>query len=312
LLKDGRKGFTLIAKEADVSKDIIWQRYKKMRKKKIIVGATAQLRYASLGYNTVANFFVCFEPGKVVQVIKSVNRIQRIFSAGSMNNNSDIWVVATMKDNEEMDQIIQKIKELPFVLSLSTILWIGLRSLLENLSALSTNETLSEAVATEKQVVNKIGKTEYKLDETDRQIIDKLAMDGRASFRRIANELKISTDTVTRRYRNLKQQGIIKTSIQINPEKIGYTALAFIDLSFVPQRDAPNIVDTLSKFPDVIKIIKTSGVFDLRLFVLIRSLEHLFTLQNRIIDIKGVTKIKIVIHKILPIWPVPRENISTF
>jgi DNA-binding Lrp family transcriptional regulator len=312
LLKDGRKGFTLIAKEADVSKDIIWQRYKKMRKKKIIVGATAQLRYASLGYNTVANFFVSFEPGKEDQVIKSVNRIPRIFSAGSMNNNSDIWVVATMKDNEEMDQIIQKIKELPFVLSLSTILWIGLRSLLENLSALSTNETLSEAVATEKQVVNKIGKTEYKLDETDRQIIDKLAMDGRASFRRIANELKISTDTVTRRYRNLKQQGIIKTSIQINPEKIGYTALAFIDLSFVPQRDAPNIVDTLSKFPDVIKIIKTSGVFDLRLFVLIRSLEHLFTLQNRIIDIKGVTKIKIVIHKILPIWPVPRENISTF
>jgi DNA-binding Lrp family transcriptional regulator len=312
LLKDGRKGFTLIAKEADVSKDIIWQRYKKMRKKKIIVGATAQLHYASLGYNTVANFFVSFEPGKEDQVIKSVNRIPRIFSAGSMNNNSDIWVVATMKDNEEMDQIIQKIKELPFVLSLSTILWIGLRSLLENLSALSTNETLSEAVATEKQVVNKIGKTEYKLDETDRQIIDKLAMDGRASFRRIANELKISTDTVTRRYRNLKQQGIIKTSIQINPEKIGYTALAFIDLSFVPQRDAPNIVDTLSKFPDVIKIIKTSGVFDLRLFVLIRSLEHLFTLQNRIIDIKGVTKIKIVIHKILPIWPVPRENISTF
>jgi DNA-binding Lrp family transcriptional regulator len=312
LLKDGRKGFTLIAKEADVSKDIIWQRYKKMRKKKIIVGATAQLRYASLGYNTVANFFVSFEPGKEDQVIKSVNRIPRIFSAGSMNNNSDIWVVATMKDNEEMDQIIQKIKELPFVLSLSTILWIGLRSLLENLSALSTNETLSEAVATEKQVVNKIGKTEYKLDETDRQIIDKLAMDGRASFRRIANELKISTDTVTRRYRNLKQQGIIKTSIQINPEKIGYTALAFIDLSFVPQRDAPNIVDTLSKFSDVIKIIKTSGVFDLRLFVLIRSLEHLFTLQNRIIDIKGVTKIKIVIHKILPIWPVPRENISTF
>ena len=279
---------------------------------KIIVGATAQLHYASLGFNTVANFYVSFEPEKEDQVIRTVKRIQGIFSAGSMNNNSDIWIVATMRDNDETDQIIQQIKKLPYVLSLSTMVWIGLRSSLENLSALTTNKTSSEAGASEKQSVNKIRKTEYKVDEIDKQIIDKLAMNGRVSFRRIASELKISTDTVTRRYRNLKQQGIIKTSIQINPEKLGYFAIAYIDLSFVPQLNSPNIVDILSNFPDVIKIIKTSGNFDLRLFTLIKSLEHLFTLQNRITDIIGVTKLKIVMHKILPIWPVQRENISTF
>ncbi len=283
-----------------------------MIKRKIIVGATAQLHYASLGFNTVANFYVSFEPEKEDQVLRSVKKIPRIFSAGSMNNKSDIWVVATMRDNDEMDQIIQQIKELPYVQSLSTIVWIGLRSSLENLSLLSTNEKTSEEVATGKQSAKKIRKTEHKLDDTDRQIIDKLALNGRVSFRRIANELKISTDTVIRRYRNLKQRGIIKTSIQIDPEKIGYSAIAYIDLSFVPQLNEPNIVDTLSNFPDVTKIIKTSGNFDLRLCTLIKSLEHLFTLQKRITDISGVIKIKIVMHKTSHIWPVQRENISTF
>jgi DNA-binding Lrp family transcriptional regulator len=283
-----------------------------MQKKKIIVGATAQLHYASLGYNTVANFFVNFESGKEEQVIKSVKRIPRIFSAGSMDNNADVWVVATMENNEEMDQIIQQIKELPFVLSLTTIVWMKLRSITENLSVLSNNEPLSSGAATEKQIVKNLGKAAYRLDETDKQIINKLAIDGRESFRKVAEELKISTDTVTRRYRNLKQHGIIKTSIQLNPEKLGYTAIAYIDLSFVPQLNAPKMADTLAEIPDVIKIIKTSGNFDLRLFTLIRSLEHLFTLQNRITDIAGVTKIKTTLQEIPPVWPVPRENISTF
>ncbi|MBN1357723.1 Lrp/AsnC family transcriptional regulator [Candidatus Bathyarchaeota archaeon] len=312
LLIDGRKGFTLIAKEAGVSKAIVWQHYKKLQRKKVIVGATVHLHYASLGYDTVANFFVNFESGKEEQVIKSVKRIPRIFSAGSMNNNADIWIVATMENNEEMEQIIQKIKELPFVLSLTTIVWMKLRSIMENLSVLSNNKSLTPGIATEKQVVNNIGKAAYNLDETDKQIIDKLALNGRESFRKIAKELKISTDTVTRRYRNLKQNSIIKTSIQLNPEKLGYTAIAYIDLSFVHQPNGPNIVDTLSKIPDVIKIIKTSGNFDLRLFTLMRSLENLFVLQNRITDITGVAKIKTTLQRISPIWPVPRENVSTF
>ena len=312
LLINGRKGFTLIARETGESKAIIRQHYKNMQKKKIIVGATVQLHYASLGYNTVANFFVNFETGKEEQVIKNVKRIPRIFSAGSMNNNADIWVVATMENNEEMDQIIQQIRELPFVLSLSTIVWMKLRSIIENLSVLSNNETLSSSVATEKQIVKNNGKAAYKLDETDKQIIAKLAMDGRQSFRKIAEELKISTDTVTRRYRNLKQHGIIKTSIQLNLEKLGYSAIAYIDLTFVHQPNEPNMADTLAEIPDVIKIIKTSGDFDLRLLTLIRNLEHLFALQNRITDITGVTKIKTTLQQIQPIWPVPRENISTF
>ena len=312
MLIDGRKSFTFIARESGVSNTIVRQHYKNMQKKKIIVGATAQLHYASLGYNTVAYFFVNFETGKEKQVIKSVKRIPRIFSAGSMNNNADMWAVATMRDNEEMDQIIQETKALPFVLSLTTVVWMKLRSMLDNLSVLSNNEPLSPSPPTEKQIASSIGKAAYKIDETDKQIIDKLAMDGRKSFRKIAEELKISTDTVTRRYRKLKQQGIIKTSIQLNPEKLGYNATAYIDLSFVPQLNAPNMTDTLAEIPDVIKIIKTSGSFDLRLFTLIRSLEHLFALQNRITDITGVTKIKTTLQQIQPIWPVPRENISTF
>ena len=56
LLKDGRKEFIEIAKEAQVTKDVIWQHYTNLKKKGIIVGATIQLNYAALGFDVAAVF----------------------------------------------------------------------------------------------------------------------------------------------------------------------------------------------------------------------------------------------------------------
>lgn len=191
-------------------------------------------------------------------------------------------------------------------------MWTGIRNTLEHLTVLSTNKTLGKTDTTKIQASNSTGKTTDKIDEIDLQIIEKLVSNGRQSFRKIAKELKISTDTVSRRFRNLKQNGTIKATIQINPVKLGYYAQAYFSLEFVSQQSISDIVETLAKLPDIEKIIKTSGSFDVCIFVLIRNIEQFIAIQDEIAAISGIRKIHAVVQKITYPLPVPGSNMSTF
>lgn len=311
LLKDGRKEFPEIAKEIGVSKDVIWQHYTNMKKEGIIVGATVQINYASLGYNTTASIFVSVEPQKQIQVMESIRRIQNIFDVIPLGNHSEIWVIAILRNIEEMDQVKQSIKQLPSVLRLRTEVWTGIRNMVENLSILSADKTLNETNSSKMQTRSGVGKIGGKIDGTDIQIIEKLAKNGRESFRKIADELKISTSTIINRYRKLKRDGTIKVTIQINPIKIGYPAEAIFGLAFVPQQSLP-IVEKIAKIPDVTLILKTSGIFDLTVFLKIRNVEQLIAIQDEIANIPGITEIERMMLNAWPLMPYPREYISTF
>ena len=312
LLKDGRKNFTKIAKEVGTSKNIIWQHYKKMKTEGIIAGSTIKLKYANLGYNTVVSLFVNVQPQKLDQILRSILKIPNIYSVTPLNTGSVLWVVATLKNNEELNHVNQSIKKLPSVISVRTELWTGIRNTLEHLTVLSTNKTLGKTDTTKIQASNRTGKTTDKIDEIDLQIIEKLVSNGRQSFRKIAKELKISTDTVSRRFRNLEQNGTIKPTIQINPVKLGYYALAYFRLEFVSQQSLSDIVETLAKLPDLEKIIKISGSFDVCLFALIRNIEQFIAIQDEIAHISGIRKINTVVQKITYPLPVPGSNMSTF
>lgn len=312
LLKDGRKNLTKIAKEVGTSKNIIWQHYKKMKTEGIIVGSTIKLKYANLGYNTVGSLFVNVQPQKQDQILRSILKIPNIYAVTPLNTGSDLWVVATLKNNEELDRVNQSIKKLPSVISVRTEVWTGIRNTLEHLTVLSTNKTLSKTDTTKIQASNSTGKTTDKIDEIDLQIIEKLVSNGRQSFRKIAKELKISTDTVSRRFRNLKQNGTIKATIQINPVKLGYYAQAYFSLEFVSQQNISDIVETLAKLPDIEKIIKTSGSFDVCIFALIRNIEQFITIQDEIAAISGIRKIHTVMQRITYPLPIPGSNMSTF
>ena len=312
LLKDGRKNFTGIAKEAGTSKNIVWQHYTKMKEEGIIVGSTIELKYANLGYNTMASLFVNVQPQKQNQIVKNILKIPNIYSATPFNTGSDIWVVATLKNNEELEDVNQSIKKLPSVISVRTEVWTGIRNTLEHLTVLSTNKTVGKTDTSETQASNSTGKTTVKIDEIDRQIIEKLTPNGRQSFRKIAKELNLSTDTVSRRFRNLKQNGTIKAAIRINPAKLGYYAKAFFRLEFVSNQNLSDIIETLAKIPDLEKIIKTSGSYDVCLFVLIKDIEQFVAIQDEIAAIPSIRKINTVVQQITYPIPVPATNKSTF
>ena len=137
------------------------------------------------------------------------------------------------------------------------------------------------------------------MDNIDLCIIEALVKDARTSFRQIAKTLNITPDTIIARYRALQEKGVIRgTTIVLNPEKIGYSAMAvfMIDISPVEnenQFDSSIILETLIKMRNIIVASKTVGDHDLLAIGVIKDFNHLFFVRNEIAAIPGVKDMEI-------------------
>lgn len=310
LLKNGRKSFTEIAKKANTSKDIIAKRYKRMKKKGIIVGATIQNSCACRGGSFIASINVNIESGKTEQTRQLIQNLPKRFDIYRVGAGPNLLAMVILKTIAELDEAKQLITKLPAVLKVDTTLWTGVRNIPDNLSIITLQERTSKArINSEKK--NHYREEEVKFDKINLEIIDKLSKNSRTPFSKIAADLKISTDTVVRRYEKLKRKGHIKPVIQINPTKIGYNAYALFYVTCHAQNEPSDIIESSTKIPDVNFIGKASGNYDFMIIVMIRDIKRLVNIQKEISNMKGVTNIEIVLSEMFSPWPLPRESIST-
>jgi DNA-binding Lrp family transcriptional regulator len=141
------------------------------------------------------------------------------------------------------------------------------------------------------------------MDKTDHAIINKLTEDARTSFRKIAEQIGISPDTVMHRYAALQKEGAIRGStIVIDPKKIGYQAVVvfLIDTSHANvsttqtrTADSSMILETLIHMPNIIVATKSVGDYDLLAIGVVKDFEHLMKVKNDIARIQGVKDIQI-------------------
>ncbi len=312
LLKDGRKEFIEIAREAHVSKDVIWQHYSKMKKNGTIAGATIQLNYAALGYNVAASFFVDVSPQQQSRVIEQMRKIPGIYDAYPWGGHSRLWAVVDFMKAEQIDTVKQLIKKLPSVLRLEVELWTGHRRMPENLSVLNNDHASNAPEVREGQIENKTEKADCEIDEVDRRIIEKLSVNGRASFNDVGKQLGVSTSTVVRRYNDLTRNGIIRALIQVNPVKLGYPIAACFRLTIDSNGELSSVAEKIAKIPDVIGIVKTTGASDLTVFTRIREIEHFIAIETEIANIEGIREMEPVALNQFTVMPYQREHISTF
>ena len=310
LLKDGRKSFTQIANELGQTKAAICKRFKEMEKSGIIVGSTIQLDYARLGYNAVGTIEFKADPENIDDLVNTISEIPNTYTVIKSNNRTDVTVVVEkLKDIEEFNKLKEFIKGRRTVSEVVTYIWMGTRNIPENLKLVEGDGFSLEKNAS---TFSRSSHDKIDIDDIDEQIIEKLARDGRTPFADIAKELGIATNTVIRKYERLKQNGVIKVIIQVNPEKMGYRAFVMFYLAFLSQSSLSLIVDKLSAIPDISSIIKTSGQYDLVVFSLVKDIDHIISLREEIHKIAEITKEKMFLAKPTPIMPGYKEYISTF
>jgi DNA-binding Lrp family transcriptional regulator len=310
LLMDGRKSFAEIAKECNTSRDVIAKRYKQMVNKGIIVGSTIQNSPACYGGNLVAAIEIDVQPHKEEEVLLLAHKIPQVIQGFRLGFSPSLSILVVLKNIEELEGIKQSIKGLPFLLRVEVGIWIGIRTIPENLSILNVQEPRINIETEDKSSSQK--KVEIKLDAIDTAVIEKLAADGRTRFEKIAKELKVSTDTIIRRYERLKRNGDLKVVIQLNLTKIGYPAFAMFSVTSSSQENLAESIRTLAKIPDINFIIKNSGSFDYLISLIVRDIQQLTAVQEEIANMPGVINMKTVVGKMFMVWPIPREFISSF
>ncbi len=304
-------GYDQIAREFRVSKNKIWKHCRSMERKGIISGATIQWNFGHFGYDALVTLLISVESQQIEQVMGLIENITEVRAYRQYNSVYNVRAVTTLKDLNELDHVKQVIKRKLPTIGLKTYVWAGVRNIPENLSLGQSQPNISESHE-HKQVIDTLA-DEVTIDDLDRKIVEKLTLNGRSSFTKIAKEIGVSTDTIIKRYYRLKKNNAIKVSIQINPNLMGYNSILDFNIAFTTSSGLTDaVVESLTKIPDIIIITKTSGDYDLQLTAMIRDIAHSFAIQDQISRICGITKIEASARKIPDKWPTPQQYISTF
>ena len=282
-----------------------------MQKNGIITGATIHINYKSFGYKAVAHILIAVDPQQEDQLITHLQKMPEVFSAYRRGVKGNIDVVTILKTLEQLNEFKDTIKRHFSVLEIKTAIWTDVKEMHENLTIISNDGKTAVESASYQAKTLKINPQTVTLDKVDEKIADKLAENGRATFETLSKELGISYDTAKRRYQKLKKNGALKVTIQINPIKIGYQAIG-VFFAVISNEESLSIVKEISKIPDVISIMKTTGDYDLQIWVMIKNISQLLSIQEKLRNIEKITKIDMEITEMKEKWPTPRQYISTF
>ena len=125
------------------------------------------------------------------------------------------------------------------------------------------------------------------LDELDDRLIAALRENGRAPFRRLAEQLGVSEATLRNRYARLVDGNVLAVTAVTNPMALGYDATAMLGLSVAGPPEA--VADELSTWDEAVYVVVVAGRFDLLVEVVAADRRGLLAMMNRIRGLEGVT-----------------------
>ena len=112
--------------------------------------------------------------------------------------------------------------------------------------------------------------------------------DGRRSFKKIADKLSVTENTVRSRYEKLKASGVLEVCGLVDPDKLEGHRLVYMGIKLVGM----NLVEKAKEFvklPGVITVCVVTGRYDLILTVLLKEDAGLLTFFKDHLDkTKGI------------------------
>ncbi|MDT8781261.1 MAG: Lrp/AsnC family transcriptional regulator [Candidatus Bathyarchaeota archaeon] len=127
------------------------------------------------------------------------------------------------------------------------------------------------------------------MDSLDKKIIQELIKDGRVPFQRIAENHGVSTQTITRRYEEMKKNGTIASfSIKLNLQKIGYCGAAHILIKIKPNVSSYQTVKELKKTSNIIVATRSIGTHEAYAILVFKTITDLYEDILRIKELPDV------------------------
>ena len=315
LLADGRKTDSEIAKKIGETEENVKRNIGEMEEKGIITGATIHINYKIFGYKAVAYISINVDSKQEAQLIEYLRKMPEVYSLHSRGVKGNLDVVIILKTLEQLNDIKDAIKRHFSILEMRTAIWTDVKEMNQNLAITSADKKKEEAeINYQVNTQKKSNSQTMIMDEIDKKIADKLSENGRVSMETLGREIGLSSAAANRRYEKLKKNGVLKVTIQVNPIKIGYKALC-VFFTVTSHENSFLLIEKISKIPDVISIMKTTGDYDLQICAMVQDIDQLLFIQKEIGKISGITRIDMEVlgfEEGRAKWPSPRQYISTF
>ncbi|MFX1487168.1 MAG: Lrp/AsnC family transcriptional regulator [Promethearchaeota archaeon] len=138
------------------------------------------------------------------------------------------------------------------------------------------------------------------LDETDVKIMKLLSSDARLSYRKIGQNIGISTNTVITRMSNLQNQGIIKYFTTVyDHEKLGYDIAAIIELT-ISKGKLIEVEKEIAKSRNVLAVYDVTGTTDAMVLAKFKTRKELNRFIKEILNMEYVerTNTRVVLNTI--------------
>ena len=109
------------------------------------------------------------------------------------------------------------------------------------------------------------------MDHIDKEILQILQENARTSLKTIAEKTFLSTPAVSARIEKLEKDGIITGyQAQIDPVKLGYHIIAFINLNVLPE-DKPKFYKYAESIPNILECSCVTGEYSMIMKVAFES-----------------------------------------
>jgi Lrp/AsnC family transcriptional regulator, regulator for asnA, asnC and gidA len=313
LIVDGRKTEMEIAKKLGLTKEVVKKNYLQLEAIGVITGATIHINYKSFGYKAVAHILINIDAQQADKLVEYLRKMPEVYSVLNKEVKGTVDLVVILRTLEQLNVVKDSIKKNFPVLEMKTAIWTDVKEMNQNLAIV--RQDLKDVAIEQHEIKRSENYPQTAIiDEIDQRIADKLAENGRISMDVLAREIGISSDNAKRRYEKLKKKGALKVTIQVNLSRIGYQAMC-IFFTTTSNENSNLIVEKVSRIPNIISIMKTSGDYDLQIYAMVQDIGQLLYIQEQIGKIPGIKKIEQEISRIndeLKKWPSPRQYISTF
>ena len=134
-----------------------------------------------------------------------------------------------------------------------------------------------------------------RLDDLDRQIVERLARDARVSNRAIAAELGVTEGTIRTRIKRLQAEGLIQFTVVTDFRMAGSPNLVMFGIHADPARVAA-IAKDISAITEINCVIVLLGRYSILAMALLQTVEQMNDLLlTRIRTLEGVREVEVSI-----------------
>ena len=136
-----------------------------------------------------------------------------------------------------------------------------------------------------------------KILDVDKKILLQLLKDGRQTYRNIANNIKVTRQTVAKKIEQYIKHGVIrKFTPQLDPIELGLTIQAYILIREDPQSNFRSQNDAVfSEIPQVAKFNRIFGNYSSILEVTVKDKDELTNIVKKIHAMQGIRETETVI-----------------